>query len=173
MNEYIQYVSDYLKEQDDFEVGLGDTLDIKTSIALVVIIFLATQSAEFLKSPFIPLHWRSAQFGSAICLILAGVLALWELWPREYAFRLGSTEFLNFVEERKAFHREEGEMKPEDKVIEYLRDKDVQRAKDRFANNSRINSTKLFTMRWSFYFTTVALALNLATLLALSFGWRF
>ncbi len=72
MNGYEQMISERLKDQDEREFALGDTLDIKTSIALVIITFLATQSAEFLKTTLSP-YWHIIQRVSVGCIVIAGV----------------------------------------------------------------------------------------------------
>ena len=98
MDETEEIISQYVKSQDDFEVKLGDTLDIKTSIAVVILVFLATQSAGFLALASIPLHWRNIQIVSAICIGIAGILAVYELLPRKYNVRPDSVEFVAWVE---------------------------------------------------------------------------
>src|SRR5690348_4795153 len=95
MKELQKTVEEYLKSQDDLEFELGDTLDVKTSIALVLITFLATQSADFLRhNPPLSSFWHVVQVVSAAALIAAGVLAIAELKPRGYIARTEPAEFL-------------------------------------------------------------------------------
>jgi hypothetical protein len=95
MANYDETVMDSLRSQDEREVDLGDTFDIKTSIALVILIFLATQSAEFLKMP-LSSFWHLIQQLSVASLVIAGVLALIELIPRDYRLRMPPDTFLNY-----------------------------------------------------------------------------
>jgi hypothetical protein len=104
MNGYDQIISEHLKEQDEREFALGDTLDIKTSIALVIITFLATQSAEFLKASASAPRWHIIQQMSVACLVIAGLLALIELIPRNYRLRMNPATFLEWVKQTKAFY---------------------------------------------------------------------
>ncbi|MGH9574403.1 MAG: hypothetical protein ACRD40_12865, partial [Candidatus Acidiferrales bacterium] len=75
-------LNDYMAEAE-YSISLGDSLDIKANIWLVVITFLATQTAYFLSKE---LHgyvfW--GQVASASLLVIAGLLSLWELRPRNY-----------------------------------------------------------------------------------------
>jgi len=166
-NEFKQIIDEHLRSQDDREFGLGDTLDIKTSIALVVVIFLATQSGGFLASPM-PLHWHNIQIVSVGCVIIAGVLAMIVLWPRTYKLKIQPSEFLGWTKQVNEFYGENRVA-----AVEFIRSKQIQRIQKRFAVNSSINASKSAAMSWSFYFTMTALILNIATLIGLSTGWRF
>ena len=165
-------VREHLEWQNTIEYELGDTLDIKTSIALVVIIFLATQSGGFLAS-HMPTHWHYVQIVSAGCLAVAGVLAVIELFPRTYKAGLSPDEFVKWVGEVKAFYTTEAVSDPERKCIDFLRRKQVEQMKGRFSHNNSINKLKSNLTTASFWFTAVALIANLATLVALSTHWRF
>ncbi len=169
MDGYNETVAEFLRSQDDREVDLGDTFDIKTSIALVIITFLATQSAEFLKTP-LSVCWHSVQRLSVACIVVAGVLALLELIPRNYRLRMTPDEFLKWVDQTKTFYQENGATDPEGSTLERIRSIEIEKLKARFTANSAVNAWKSRLMAWSFYFTMAAVALNLATLVGLSFG---
>jgi hypothetical protein len=171
-DELNRLIAENLPAQDELEFELGDTLDIKMSIVLVVIVFLADQSRKFLESPM-PLHWENFQRVSVFALIVAGGLSLWELFPREYKTRMGQDEFLGWVEQLKAFYDHEGVANPDAKIVELIRIKDAERTSERIAANKSINARKSRAMEWSFYSVMIAVALNLITLSALSTGWRF
>lgn len=70
-DELNRVIIEHLPAQDELEFELGDTLDIKTSIVLVVIVFLAAQSGAFLAQSM-PRHWHCIQMLSAACLVAAG-----------------------------------------------------------------------------------------------------
>ena len=165
-------IAEHLPEQDELEFELGDTLDIKMSIVLVVIVFLADQSRKFLEAPM-PVHWHVVQSFAVVVLILSGVLSLWELIPREYKTRMGHDEFLSWVEQLRTFYNHEGVANPETKIAEIIRVKDAQRTRERIVANKAINARKSSAMAWAFYSVMVAVALNLATLFALSCRWMF
>jgi hypothetical protein len=169
MNGYEQIISENLKEQDEREFALGDTLDIKTSIALVVITFLATQSADFLKTP-LSSFWHVIQRLSVVCIIIAGVLALIELIPRGYKLRMAPDKFLEWINQTVEFYESQGKTDPESSTAKRISIVEIEKLKDRFKANSAINEVKSSLMAGSFYFTMVAVALNLATLAAMYFG---
>jgi hypothetical protein len=169
MSGYEQMISEHLKDQDEREFALGDTLDIKTSIALVIITFLATQSAEFLKGALSP-RWHTVQKISVVCIVIAGMLALLELIPRGYKLRMSPHKFLEWINQTREFYRTEGATDPDASTAERISAVETKKLTDRFTVNSAINETKAFLMAWAFYFTVAAVGLNLATLLRLSFG---
>lgn len=79
-----EIIIERLQQKDALLFHLSDTLDVKASIWLVVITFLATQTAGFLSDALLPGALRYAQIGSALSLAAAGALALVVLWPRNY-----------------------------------------------------------------------------------------
>jgi hypothetical protein len=165
-------IAEHLPDQDELEFDLGDTLDIKMSIVLVLIVFLAEQSSKFLEISM-PLHWHNIQRGAVGVLIVAGILSLWELFPRTYKTRMGHDEFLAWVQQLREFYEHEGVVNPEAKIAEFIRIKDAQRTRERIAANKGLNARKSTALSWSFYFVILAVLLNFATLFGMSLGWRF
>jgi len=172
MDEYRHSISEYLKSQYDFEFGLSNILDIKTSIILALIIFLAAQSAELSRAASMPLHWRVFQYISAFFLTVAVSSAIYELWPRHYDVKAKSAEFLEWVQTRKEHYEERQESDPEVKIAEDIFQKEIERA-TRLTKQSAINKRKVRALNATFYSTVIALVLNLATLVALASKWRF
>jgi hypothetical protein len=173
MNEYEQLILENLKSQNDLEYELGDTLDIKTSISLVVLVFLATQSSGFLALRVMPRHWHNIQIVSVICLSVAGLLAVWELIPRTYIVGLTPDEFLKWAQEVKTFYSTAGEPNPEAKSVEFIHGKTADQLRARFTANRKINAMKSNVVTCVFILTMASLVLNLATLAGQSCGWRF
>lgn len=169
---YERMIAEHLRAQNDIEFALGDTLDIKTSIALVVIIFLATQSSGFLASQM-PRHWHNVQVLSVVCLIVAGLLAVWELIPRTYKVGLSPAEYAGWLDRVKTFYSTQAVPNPENQSAEFIRRKAIEQMGTRFSENSALNKKKSLAVEWSFYFAMAALVLNLLTLAGLTSGWRF
>lgn len=168
MAEYQREIAESIKNQDETELALGDTLDVKASIALVVIIFLATQSADFLKSsPPLSPAWHHVQVWSVFCLIAAGVCAFFELLPRQYEMRMSPAEFIGWVNKLADFYK--GDPDAESKISQDITDTEIKKIEKRFSANSAINARKSLLLDWCFRFTAAALAFNLATLLRLAF----
>jgi hypothetical protein len=153
--------------QDDSEFGLGNALDIKTSIVLIVITFLATQSAELLKvsrSGF----WHIFPIASAVCLCCAAVFSVAELIPKNYSLRMAPDEFFRWAAERRDSHRKSFEPDPDLSAAREIRDIQVKRLIERYEINSAINNRKSRWLKLSFYFTASALALNLISVLRIA-----
>lgn len=167
-----QIILENLQSQNDIEYALGDTLDIKTSIALVVIIFLAAQSSGFLAA-HMPHHWYVVQIVSVGCLIASGGLSVWELLPRIYKVGLAPEEFSAWIQRVKGFYSADGVPDPDAKTVAFIRRKKVEQLQKRFTANSKVNAMKSLVVTGVFILTLGSLGLNLATLIALSSGWRF
>ena len=150
---------------------MGDTFDIKTSIALVILIFFATQSADFLRMP-LSFWWHTLQQLSVVCLVIAGVLALIELIPRDYRLRMPPDAFLTWADQVKASYEKSDAPDPESEAVAHIRDVEIKKLKDRFAANSSVNATKSWLVNWSFRATMLAVIFNLLTLANVSFGIR-
>jgi hypothetical protein len=69
--------------KEDLALRLGDAMDVKASISLALILFLATQSAYFLDKR-LPRIGVAMQLFSILCIVLAAIFALLELWPLTY-----------------------------------------------------------------------------------------
>jgi|WetSurMetagenome_2_1015567.scaffolds.fasta_scaffold475763_1 hypothetical protein len=171
-DKYEQIILENLESQNDIEYELGDTLDIKTSIALVVIIFLATQSGGFLAMAM-PRHWHNIQLVAVICLVFSGLIAVFELFPRTYKVGLEPDEFIKWAQDVEAFYNAKTSSNPEAKGVEFIRRKVVGQMLTRFAANRAINAMKSKLVTWVFRLTLIAFILNLFTLAGLSTGWYF
>lgn len=171
-DEYDKLILGNLQVRNALEYELGDTLDIKTSIALVVIIFLATQSGGYLAVQM-PRHWHNVQVASVLCLIAAGILAVYELFPRTYKVGWVPEKFITWVTDVRAAGIADGDPDPEGRGVEFIRTKTVEQLRSRFRHNRSINAKKSWAVEWTFYLTMVVLILNLATLAAMTSGWRF
>jgi hypothetical protein len=169
MSDYQDTVLDFVKSQDDLEFALGDTIDIKTSIVLVVIAFLATQSIGFLKgNPSIDPPWRWVQVFSVLLLVIAGLLALFELLPRKYAARMAPSDFLAWIAELEEFYK--GDIEGESKILTQINKTETEKIKARFAQNNGTNALKSKLLKWCFRCLLVALMLNLLTVFGLYLG---
>ena len=67
-----------------------DTFDVKTGLILVILFFLAGQSTEFLRSGVTHIE-KCLQFFSIASLILGGIFAVFELWPRTFYQEAGTS----------------------------------------------------------------------------------
>jgi hypothetical protein len=171
MNVYNE-IAEVAKAQDEREQALGDTFDIKTSIALVVITFLATQSESLLKATERLGCWHTVQRISVVFLAIAGTLAIIELIPRNYRFRMPLDKYVSWADGVLASYKnpEVDVTNPEEEALAYIEREEIKKAKDRFLANRAINDRKSWYMHWSFWATVAALITNLLTLAYISYG---
>lgn len=166
MSEYQETALNFAKSQDDLEFSLGDTLDIKSSILLVVITFLAAQSSGFIsKNPALASYWHCVQIIAVLLLVTAGVLILIELLPRRYAARMAPDAFLDWIAQLERFY--ENEPDRASKILDLIYKAETEKVRVRFARNSHTNALKSRLVEWAFRCALVALMLNLATLFGL------
>jgi hypothetical protein len=153
-------VADFLAEAER-SVSYGEALDMKASIWLVIITFLATQTAYFLGKDLTRLE-HHGQVLSAILLIIAGALVLAELRPQDYQiFEPSRTEEERLTELRNHYIKYERE----DLVSTKFLEEQMKWAKERIIVNRRINEQKSRLVDWSFRFMALGTAINLLTLL--------
>jgi hypothetical protein len=154
-------LDEYMKEAE-YSVTLGETLDMKANIWLVVITFLAAQTAYFL-SKGLSGYVFCGQVASALLLIGAALLSLWELMPRRYLlFTPSEGAIQKKLEKLRDEHKESAE---KEKLVESgIVNAQMQWAKERTAVNMAINHKKSALIDWSFWLTAGAVILNFATL---------
>lgn len=145
------------RSRDEAEFALGDTLDVKASILLVVVIFLAGITGGLLASvggEHGSMKW--AQIVCAIFLFASGILIVYVIWPRAYL-----TEGENRASDLLKYF-EENPMAEADPEIEItiLKD-DISETGKRIVHNREVNAKKSRALRWAFYTVIPALVLEL------------
>lgn len=110
------------------------------NIALVVITFLATQSAAFLALSHMPKHWHVVQVISVMLTALAGVAALYGLIPRTYYVGQPPDEFIKWVEGVKEFYSTTGLPDAQTRSIKFLHRKSIEQLRERFSRNRPLNA---------------------------------
>ena len=148
-------------ERDRDEFAFGDTLDVKTGLILVILIFLAGQSAEYLRSS-VTLPERCLQYLSVASLIVGGVYAVLELWPRKFLKEAKPQEYDNRLELLTAYYADEPDT--ETFALTMAFEERVEAAHKRISENSANNRKKFKLLNKSFYFVIFSLAANLTTL---------
>ncbi len=144
--------------KDDLAVRLGDTLDVKASILLVVITFLATQTAYFLdKHATGTPHYLLE--GAGIILALATIAAFVELWPRTYMMPVPESSGVDRAAELRDFYSQHADVDVSTMLGEFTKDQ-IGWARTRIATNQGINRQKSTYLSLSFYFIAVGMVLN-------------
>lgn len=125
-------------DEAERELSVCDSRDMKANVLLVVITFLAAQTAYFLSvaaSPFL----RYAQIFSGLLLAVCGALTLAELFPREYLTYHPSN---GAIEKKLAHLRKEHEGK-EDQVIRHLTEQQIEWARERAKKKQEYKSLQI------------------------------
>ena len=156
-----------IKAKEDLSLRLGDALDMKASIGLVILLFLATQSAYFLDKGLSVYGWWM-QIVSIAFTSVAVLLAIFALWPRKYTLPEPESDIVTErIEELRNFYASDPAEYIEPNVTAALIDDETKWAKERIAANQKKNWRKSDGVNWSFWLTVPAIALNLGTLLTL------
>lgn len=156
-----------INAKEDLSLRLGDALDVKASIGLALILFLATQTAYFLDKS-LPKIGSWMQYGSIVCVVIAASFALRGLWPRNYT--LPEPEF---IPERIGQLNQHFQTFSQDypdvvgNVEKALLNDEIAWATKRIADNQKKNWIKSNSLNRSFWFTVPAIVLNIGTLLTL------
>jgi hypothetical protein len=156
-----------INAKEDLSLRLGDALDVKASIGLALILFLATQSAYFIDKGLshVGLWMQIASIGF---VAFATFFALRELWPRTYI--LPEPEAIpKRVEQLQQHFQSHADAYPDvaGNVAEALLNEEIRCATKRIAANQKKNWIKSHSLNRSFWFTVPAIILNIATVLTL------
>lgn len=139
----------------------ADSLDVKASILLVAVTFLAGHSMYLLSKP-VTAFVRYDQWGSVLLQIVAGVMLALHLRIRTYSGET-SEQFRTWRDE---VVKTLGTSKPT-KVEETLNLGIIDRAIERINEAVKINSSKALWIDGAYWITLIALAANLASTIAL------
>jgi hypothetical protein len=150
-----------LNAKDELTYQRGDTLDVKASIVLVVVTFLAGQSAELLAKGNLTCLGKVTQTIAVLSLGLAGILVWSQLWPREYEVE-AAEKLPGWRAELQEFYQDDPNQSA--KVADLLTKGIIDRTTERIYVNNAINTTRSSLLLWSYVFTTLSLAINLLTL---------
>lgn len=166
MSELFKWRLESAQKYDDSERSLGDVLDVKASVALVAVTFLAGISAQLITMPGLsPLRSKiqvPIQFVALLLLSGAGALIIAELWPRDYKALPTPKADADWIEKLSAT----GENSPTilDTVLKYK----LSSAIERVEHNKDINDRKSVLLNWTFKLLAGALTLVLGNLLWLA-----
>jgi hypothetical protein len=158
-----------INAKEDLSLRLGDALDVKASIGLALLLFLATQSAYFFDKGLA--YWgHCIQIASILCISAAIVLAICELWPRQFILPEPESPVINRRIQQLRQHFKNFPMEHPDveaSVKNALIEDELRWTIERIADNQKKNKTKSDYLNWSFWLTIPAIAMNLLTVFAL------
>lgn len=138
-----KWLHEYATERNSHELARGDVIDVKASILLVVIFFLADKISELKAVSQLPAIIRYAGcFALAIC----AVLCIAALWPRNY-----STEPMPHQNEEWIIRLERYFADDMQAVDDDVAESNFVRLKDRAKANKKISDRKMRYLEYSFY----------------------
>lgn len=150
-----------LSAKDDLAFKLGDTLDMKASIGLVVITFLGTQTAYLLDKHVTGLS-HILQAGSVVALVIATIASIVELWLRRYLMIEPEANTASRIVELQNYYSPLGG-DVEANVLEQLTKEQIEWTLARITTNKAQNRAKGRWLDWAFKATAVSMLLNLIT----------
>lgn len=153
--------ADYGRERDAREFSLGDTLDVKASVALAVIVFLAAQSDEFFRAGINGWALRF-QYVAILGLVMAGIFSVFELFPRKYGIEGSLDRYDKWMEDLEEHYADK--QNASELVLEQAIKGRYERTKQRVKQNIITNQRKSHLLYACFICTALAFAANLATL---------
>jgi hypothetical protein len=162
------------EERNRVEYSLGDTLDTKTSIALVFALFLGVFMGGVLQFKATTVPMRGCEIAAIVCLIIAIILSVFELFPRNYGNGHIPQEFQEWVETVvTGYTGEYLDPVAYTLSLKYVYEERIRLLNMRFTQNQRHNTLKSWLLTFIFGFITVAFLINVVILAAVSTGWRF
>ena len=154
--------AEYMNDKDAKEFSLGDVLDVKTSVLLAVIVFLAAESDQFFHATVPLSKWGIwLQYVSIGALTLAGIFAVLELKPRDYSTETSPEKEEKWVSEVQAVYAGETDSTL---VVDQILKARYTRTKERVQENIAVNRQKSSLLSVCFTFTAIAFGANLLTL---------
>lgn len=150
------------KRLDELNYSVGDTLDVKSSIILVVITILGTISGGIIATQQLPTAIKVIQVIGVLALVIAGVLSLIALWPRNFSVPPAPEKLRNYLNEWVEYYA--GEAQAEEKASAEFESEEQRLALERISVNGRLASWKSKLNSAAFYATAVAVLMELASL---------
>jgi hypothetical protein len=161
---------DFLWEEvtrlDEAIVDLGDALDVKASIVLVLATLLGAISGPILALHDLPAWVKVAQAIAVAALGFTVICALAALWPSQFALPSHVEAWEGYITESAADHKEDPDGLAQIKTE--LRESRVRVVKRRIADNQRITKRKGLFNKFAFYTSAVAILMDVATMMWLA-----
>jgi hypothetical protein len=157
-----------VRERDVFELSQGDAIDVKASIALVLITFLGTVSGTLVDSASLGYCWHITQLFSIAAVIIAGTLVMLSVWPRNYSGADLPQEYIAWVNSLEDALRDDPDK--ETTLNQAIQDGLDNAALARIEVNYKINGTKSMLLAWAFWFILAALVIDSLALATIGFS---
>lgn len=154
------------QKYDDSERSLGDVLDVKASVVLVAVTFIAGISGQLLVMQELSPCWHKVQVSAQLCalvlLAIAGGLIIAELWPSDYVSQPTPKEDAEWIDKLMVDNCDCNVVL--DKVLKHK----LKSATERVESNKKISDRKSELLSWVFKLTAGAMFLVLGNLIVLA-----
>jgi hypothetical protein len=152
-----------IEERDRLEFSFGDTTDVKASIVLMLITFLAGLAASLLAEKDLNPLVRSGQ--GLVIMFLAGstFFAVLCLRPRDYSMEKPPQNYADWLSQLSTYYA--GQSDAEVKVFNEFRSGGAAKALERVQQNYSTNRAKLSQLYVAFWLLVAGLASELIMLL--------
>jgi hypothetical protein len=155
------FIAEKARERDHFELGLGDTFDVKASIVLLILTFLGTISATILTADKLTLVPKLAQIPVIAFTVISGIFCVACLWPKDYLFDDLPDRYVNWL----------GNLDGSDaERLEGVVNLNLELANGRISHNHALNKTKAWSLNGAFWSMSVALFVELAAIAYIAFA---
>jgi hypothetical protein len=161
----LTWLYDSAKRKEAHEIALGDVLDVKASIVLVVIAFLGTVSGGILSaaSPRVWVKWL--QIVVVITLALASIFGFRALWPADYWLEDFPDKYKNWIGELESYYEVHGLAGP---LQDLILGEDLKTVAKRIDKNHQLNARKSLWLFRSFRLLVPALTAEVISLACLA-----
>jgi len=158
MNEHWRWLYEHAREKDHAEASLADVLDVKASILLVVITFLAQVAVSVFWLESLPPNLPDLQLLNIGILVLGGTLLIAELWPRKYKFEDG-----DYLGELLAYIKDNAD-RLDSSTLDQILESNASFAIERIGVNFQLNSEKERFLKYAFRCVLIGVAIQLCIL---------
>ena len=143
MDEMWTWLYHHASQRDQSEASLADVLDVKASILLVVVTFLATIAIGVTQLDQLPILVERMQLANNFLLAIGTSLLIGELWPRKYLFEDG--DYLDELRDYLISNRDNPEG-----ILGQVVEANASLAIGRVQHNYSLNASKEKLLRYSF-----------------------
>lgn len=153
-----------VKRLDEVNFQLGDVLDVKASIILVVITLLGALSTSILLLPNLSATIKLVQVIAVVGIVLAVVFSIIALWPRDFKIPPTPESWVSHINKLKEEHKDCTDAAA--LILQKFHEARMRVAMKRITSNKAIAEKKAKLNDLSFYATAGAILMELITL-----GW--
>jgi hypothetical protein len=150
-------------DRDSHELALSDTLDVKAGLLLVALTFLGTQVTDIFAGQL--RGFENYLEGISIsALVIGGVLAIVQLWPRDYKVPPAPRKYSTWLAEVQNYFS--GSHQADREALQYISETQLHQVIERIEENTRLNRQKWQLMEFCFICVAISFAANLLTIIA-------